>query len=248
MNIGAPMTLEQIKNITKEDADRSIQEKILNRQNMINQSKKEQDIPKELKDGLLASGYSPSNLPPVIKKNEETNKPLDQSVQDIQKVEEDIHVEQEKQNSDLIPSIDPSKLNVKKLSISENDKDNLFVSIVDEVPYTETIELYPGRMDVVFRTLNVEEIKIVQTKLAEEDIKLSFQYDVLNQIYLLCFALVKTISKQKVEIFDKGSFDDRLKRIKQFSSPKFVTMIESLGSFNMKVAEMNKEIKDKNFL
>lgn len=150
-------------------------------------------------------------------------------------------------NTATLPSITPQRL--VESPITDADKDRFEMAILKDEPFIETFSFYNGKLKVALRTRTMAEIEDAGRQLEKENPRLKMSADMALHTYQIALALCQiTINGQQgLTNVDTGTLEERLKRIRQLSYPKFMLISEALTAFDRKVEKLRELAKPENF-
>lgn len=133
------------------------------------------------------------------------------------------------------------------LPITDEDRERYFNSVLSNKPYTETLQACNKRLEVGFRTRSVQEseaiIQMLNKALSAKTI--DYLADYQNK-HLMCH-IACAVTSINDENIDKGSLDERLKRIEALNSQIYMIIIELINRFDDKMNRLREEALKPNF-
>jgi hypothetical protein len=157
-------------------------------------------------------------------------------------------------------SIEMSTETPKPEAITKEDKERFFKSILANVSYEETIDLFDGQMRVRFRSMTVKENsdvvdQIVKDKkngvAADND-----AYFITISTYRLCVSLV-SIDDQEYSSISKDTFVEtvendtyilaRARPMQSWATPKLSLLLDAFQKFEAKLVKLTNEVQTANF-
>lgn len=146
------------------------------------------------------------------------------------------------ENFTVPPPAQGSEMEEPVNSLTEEDKDRFFQSVMENKPYFKSYEVFDGRMKITFRTRWTKEIEEVIAKASAES-KTVPDFEMLLALSSLSYSLT-AINEVP---YDIGTLEERQLRLKALQGPKYSLLLSLLRSFDMHVAELQKAGNAPNF-
>ena len=132
------------------------------------------------------------------------------------------------------------------ITISDDDYDRFFKSVVNDEPYYEDVKFFGGKMIATYRTRTLKETETVINEVAKIAPTTNAELETMLAKYYLAYSLVKITQENKSKEFDLGELKERLDRI-NFQGHKYMLLIKGLFDFEAKIEEMRNKASNVNF-
>lgn len=157
-------------------------------------------------------------------------------------------------------SIEMGRESLKNVSISEEDKERFFKSILSDTPYEETISLFDNQIKIKIRSMTVEENSDVVNQIVKDRengvAQDSDAYFITISTYRLGLSLAGVngleYSSITKENFTPNTEKDtyilaRASLMTRWTTPKLSVFLDAFQAFEAKVLKLSSEVQSPNF-
>jgi hypothetical protein len=158
------------------------------------------------------------------------------------------------------PSVEMTPANSLNVTITEEDKERYFKSILSDEPYEETIKLFDGQLTLKFKVLTVQEnndvVAQIETDKVEGRASNSDAYFITVSSYRLGLSLV-SIDNKPYSSITKANFTPaketdsyvaaRARLMLEWPTPRLSAYLDAFQLFEAKIIQLTKEVQTSNF-
>lgn len=167
---------------------------------------------------------------------------------------------EETQQPLINPSLETINDPIKKIKITETDKENFFKSVLSDSPYEEAISLFDGQIKARFRNMTVQENTDVVNQIVQDrengTASETDAYFITMSAYRMSVCLLtiddkpySTITKDNYSVEEDGNtyVFARTKPMLSWSTSKLAVFIDAFRAFEAKVLKLTTEVQSPNF-
>lgn len=146
-------------------------------------------------------------------------------------------------------------------SISEQDKERFFKSIISDQPYEEELSVFDGKLKLKFRVMTVQEntdiVKQIILDKENGEAGDNDAYLIRISVYRLALSLIEIngetyskITKDNYEELDPDADSyivARAKPMLSWSTPKLSSYLDAFQQFELKMVKLTSEVQNVNF-
>lgn len=128
----------------------------------------------------------------------------------------------------------------KELKITDEDKNNFLMAVLEDRPYKEKFSLLNGKLSLELRTRTLSETQqIIGHASLRQNIS-NAEFEIILGKAHLAYALTTVNNDNKILQNDTGTLQERLDKIDKLSSAKYMLLISCMNKFDEKVANLTK--------
>ena len=144
------------------------------------------------------------------------------------------------------PPVEENK-KVKRLEITEDDKNKFEIALLEDIPYEEKIEIIKGKLFAVFQTRTVDDSCYIISALSSLGDKSSIVEIEMHRTKYFLAAMLKELvdnAGKKLLSLENKNIVGKIETINKMPSPKFSILLGAMMLFEDKVDRIRKAAED----